>query len=216
MTQVTLSATLGESFLTSSVHIRSICLVVNICFSINYKLSSIYLCVFTFVHLFVICLSMDLFICLFIYLSVYIYLLIYLFGSLFICLSTYLPIYLLIFDLYLLYIFIYLPSLIFRKKNMFLSSKTLDKSLQNSLFHCHQISGLRKKNVKCCHLKIYWINSEGILGSLYSRRNTCPQKEQSIVVNNISKILRWETQRFDTLELSLFHMLLHFPQGHTI
>ena len=31
------------------------------------------------------------------------------------------------------------------------------------------------------------------LGSPHSRRNTCPQKEQSIYSNNISKILRWET-----------------------
>ena len=36
LSDATPSATLGESFLTSSVHIRSICLVVNICFSINY------------------------------------------------------------------------------------------------------------------------------------------------------------------------------------
>ena len=118
-------------------------------------------------------LSIYLFICLSIHLSIY--------SS--VCLSIYihLLIYLSSFDIFT-YPFVYLGLSLERKVS--LSSKTLDKSLQSSLFHCHQISGLCKQKPI--------VISKTTLGSPHSR-NTCPQKEQSIYSNNISKILRWET-----------------------
>ncbi len=93
--------------------------------SIISYLVSIYVSLYLSIYLLSVYLWTCLFICLFIYLSVYIYLLIYLSGSLFICLSTYLPIYLLMFDLYLLYICNYLPTvaLSLERKTCFFPAK---------------------------------------------------------------------------------------------
>lgn len=108
-----------------------------------------------------ICLSVYLFICLsihlFVYLSILIHLLIYLSS----------------FDIFT-YPFVYLGLSLERKVS--LSSKTLDKSLQSSLFHCHQISGLCKQKPIVISKLIMDQFGKTTLGSPHSRRNTSTKR----------------------------------------